>query len=139
MTEIRVQCANCKRDITESPSYMNREHLRGFCVPGKLHYDEYLTESCEEGRHENCGGSPVFRWHNQSWGTYGIQVCPCQCHREQLGRLVREQWVRWATEHPEPKPSWLLSYEQLSESDKEADRRIGEELLKTFLKWVQGS
>jgi hypothetical protein len=111
----------------------------GFCVPGKLHYDEYLTENCEEGRHENCGGSPVFRWHNLSWDTHGIQVCPCQCHREQLGRLVREQWVRWALEHPEPKPSWLLPYEQLSESDKEADRRIGEGLLKTFLKWIQGS
>ncbi len=139
MTEIQVQCANCKRDITESPSYVNREHLMGFCVPGKLNYDEYLTENCEAGRHENCGGSPVFRWHNLSWCTYGIQVCPCQCHREQLGRLVREQWVRWALEHPEPKPSWLLPYEQLTESDKEADRRIGEGLLKAFLKWIQGS
>jgi len=43
-----------------------------------------------------------------------------------LGRIVREAWVAWASEQPEPKPSWLVPWDELSESDKEADRRIGE-------------
>lgn len=47
-------------------------------------------------------------------------------NREDYGRFVREEWVRWAQEQPEPKPSWLVPYDELSEADKEADRRIGE-------------
>jgi len=46
--------------------------------------------------------------------------------RERLGRLVREEWVRWAQEQPDPKPSWLTPWVGLSESMKEVDRRIGE-------------
>lgn len=46
--------------------------------------------------------------------------------RDVLGRAVREAWVRWAESQPNPKPSWLLSYDDLPESDKEADRQIGE-------------
>lgn len=48
--------------------------------------------------------------------------------RETLGREVREAWVRWAVEQPSPKASWLVSYDQLSEPDKEADRQIGEHI-----------
>lgn len=48
--------------------------------------------------------------------------------REALGRFVREVWVEWAKDQPNPKPSWLVPWEQLSESDKEVDRRIGERL-----------
>ena len=48
--------------------------------------------------------------------------------REQLGRFVREAWVRWAETQPNPKPSWLAPYDELSEPDKEADRQIGEAL-----------
>jgi hypothetical protein len=46
--------------------------------------------------------------------------------RDELGRLVREAWIKWATAQPNPKPSWLVPYEQLSDADKEADRQIGE-------------
>jgi hypothetical protein len=46
--------------------------------------------------------------------------------RDQLGRIVREAWIGWANAQPAPKPSWLVPYDQLSETDKEADRRIGE-------------
>ncbi len=46
--------------------------------------------------------------------------------RELLGRLVREAWVRWARTQQNPKPSWLVPYDELSEPDKEADRHIGE-------------
>lgn len=45
--------------------------------------------------------------------------------REALGQKVREVWVVWAQEQPNPKPSWLVPWEDLPESDKEVDRRIG--------------
>lgn len=53
---------------------------------------------------------------------------PAACNREALGRLVREIWIEWAKEQTHPKPSWLLSWEEISESDREVDRRIGERL-----------
>jgi len=48
--------------------------------------------------------------------------------RDDLGRLVRQAWIRWAIQQPEPKLSWLVPYDELSEPDKEADRQIGEAL-----------
>jgi hypothetical protein len=48
--------------------------------------------------------------------------------RERLGRIVRKVWVDWAKEQPNPKPSWLQPWEELSEPDREVDRRIGERL-----------
>lgn len=47
---------------------------------------------------------------------------------DELGRRVREAWVEWAKEQPDPKPSWLVPYDELSEADKDADRRIGSAL-----------
>lgn len=44
---------------------------------------------------------------------------------EMLGRLVRDTWVEWAQEQPDPKPSWLLPWDELDEGQKEVDRRIG--------------
>jgi hypothetical protein len=46
--------------------------------------------------------------------------------REALGRRVREVWIAWAKEQPAPKASWLVLWDQLSEPDREVDRRIGE-------------
>lgn len=46
--------------------------------------------------------------------------------RDDGGRVVREAWVRWALTQPNPKPSWLVPYDELSEADKEADRQIFE-------------
>lgn len=48
--------------------------------------------------------------------------------RERLGRAVREEWIRWAREQTDPKPSWLEPWEALTEEMKEVDRRIGERL-----------
>ncbi len=48
--------------------------------------------------------------------------------REILGKRVREVWVRWASQQANPKPSWLVPWEQLSEPEREVDRQIGEEL-----------
>lgn len=52
--------------------------------------------------------------------------------RDFLGQIVREAWVKWAKQQPNPKPSWLAQYAELSEADKEADRQIGE----AVLQWV---
>lgn len=49
-------------------------------------------------------------------------------HRDKLGRRVREVWIAWAERQPNPKPSWLVPYDDLSEADKEADRCIGSAL-----------
>jgi hypothetical protein len=46
--------------------------------------------------------------------------------RELLGRMVRDIWITWAREQPNPKPSWLKPWDELSEPDREVDRRIGE-------------
>lgn len=46
--------------------------------------------------------------------------------REQLGRIVREAWVEWAGEQPDPKPSWLTGWDDLDEDQREVDMRIGE-------------
>jgi hypothetical protein len=46
--------------------------------------------------------------------------------RNTLGSLVRQAWIEWAKEQPNPKASWLVPWDELAESDKEADRRIGE-------------
>lgn len=51
---------------------------------------------------------------------------PLPFTRDELGRMVREAWVRWALTLPDPKPSWLAPYHMLDEVDKEADRQIGE-------------
>lgn len=48
--------------------------------------------------------------------------------REQLGREVREEWVAFTREQPNPKPHHLLPWEELDEANKEVDRRIGERL-----------
>lgn len=48
--------------------------------------------------------------------------------REDLGRLVRHVWVEWAREQANPKPSWLLPWEDLDDGQREVDMRIGEAL-----------
>jgi hypothetical protein len=54
-----------------------------------------------------------------------LETAPVATDAESLGRLVREVWIAWACEQPAPKLSWLASWEQLSEPDREVDRRIG--------------
>ena len=44
----------------------------------------------------------------------------------ELGRLVRETWVQWASEQPSPKPSWLTPWDDLDGGQREVDTRIGE-------------
>jgi hypothetical protein len=53
--------------------------------------------------------------------------------RDVFGRMAREAWVRWAKEQSAPNQSWLLSYEDLPESDREAYRQIGEDVARWTL------
>lgn len=46
--------------------------------------------------------------------------------RDYLGKIVRETWVAYCEETGVTQPSHLVPWENLSEWDKEADRRIGE-------------
>lgn len=46
--------------------------------------------------------------------------------REELGRIVRDAWVQWASEQPDPKRSWLIPWEELDDGQREVDMRIGE-------------
>ena len=48
--------------------------------------------------------------------------------REDLGKMVRKVWIDWVKEQPNPKPSWLKAWDELSEPEKEVDRRIGQTL-----------
>jgi hypothetical protein len=56
-----------------------------------------------------------------------IRAIPESDH-EMLGRTVREEFMKWANEQPNPKPSWLVPWDELSEAEKEVDRRIGRRL-----------
>ncbi len=58
--------------------------------------------------------------------------------REELGMLVRSTWIEWAKTQTNPKTSWLLTWDQLNEPDKEADRMIGERLYTLGTKKYQG-
>jgi len=59
--------------------------------------------------------------------------------REYLAREVRVAWVRWAEQQANPKPSWLVPYDGLSEPDKEADRQIGEHIQSIVLAALSSS
>jgi hypothetical protein len=45
--------------------------------------------------------------------------------RDQLGRLVREEWIAFARERGDSKPSHLVEWEALDAVNKEVDCRIG--------------
>lgn len=69
-------------------------------------------------------------------GRADVPVCPdcgyraprpaSSLSRDELGRIVREAWVRWAGQQPEPRPGWLIQWPDLNEADREVDRLIGE-------------
>jgi hypothetical protein len=61
---------------------------------------------------------------------------PSDDEREALGRRVREIWVEWAQEQENPKPSWLVPWDGLSDADREVDMRIGEALAAGFRRQV---
>jgi hypothetical protein len=46
--------------------------------------------------------------------------------REQRGQIVRETWVTWAKRQREPKPSWLVPWDDLDDGQREVDMLIGD-------------
>ena len=57
--------------------------------------------------------------------------------RESGGKLVCRIWLKWAWEQPHPKSSWLLRWNDLSESEKEVDRRIWEFLTAPYVEAIE--
>jgi len=55
---------------------------------------------------------------------------------EELGRLVREEWVAFAKEQPNPKPNHLVGWDELDPMNRAIDCRIGAAL---YLKGVDES
>lgn len=53
--------------------------------------------------------------------------------REDLGQEVRRIWVECARERPDLPAGYPLEWEQLSEAQKEVDRRIGEGIAKLVM------
>lgn len=58
----------------------------------------------------------------------------CETERDRLGRLVRETWVAYCLETGNTKPSHIAPWEELSEWDKEADRRIADAIMLDAIK-----
>lgn len=59
-------------------------------------------------------------------------------NREDGGKLIRQEWIRWAQEQPNPKPSWLIEWKDLDEPDKEVDRRIWEVTVAPYITAIAG-
>jgi hypothetical protein len=57
-------------------------------------------------------------------------------NEDDLGKIVRNAWIEWAKEQPNPKPSWLVPYEELSQPDKDADIRIGKAVVEQCNKCI---
>lgn len=56
--------------------------------------------------------------------------------REHLGKIVREAWVAYCVETGDTKPSHIAPWDDLSEWDKEADRRIGDAVSRALAEWI---
>lgn len=78
---------------------------------------------CAAGHHPDsmlcgCDGGPVVKGplrHNDA----------VKRRREAVGRYVRFIWLTWARQQPNPKPSWLLEWEDLDDAQREVDTLIG--------------
>lgn len=71
-------------------------------------------------------GAPMPSAENDAPGVADDYRVPSD--RESLGKMVRRVWVEWASEQENPKPSWLVPWDDLTDPDREVDRRIGEAL-----------
>jgi hypothetical protein len=58
--------------------------------------------------------------------TEAVSTSDRSASREALGRVVRDAWIKWAEEQPDPKPSWLVPWEALDAGQRDVDMRIAE-------------
>lgn len=72
------------------------------------------------------------RTHCEHWwdGSDGDQN---ENLREHLGRALRAAWLAWARRQPNPKPSWLLPWEDLPAEHQEVDMCMAEAVLARVL------
>lgn len=70
-------------------------------------------------------GDPTWAFHDRRKLLAHLDAITAPADGEALGRKVRDEWIAWAKEQPNPKPSWLVPWEGLSEPDRDVDRRIG--------------
>jgi hypothetical protein len=59
-------------------------------------------------------------------------------NREDGGKLVRGAWIKWARTQPDPKHSWLIPWEKLSEEEKEAECQVWETIVTPYLDVIRG-
>ena len=59
-------------------------------------------------------------------------------NREDGGKLVRSAWMHWALRQPSPKPSWLISWFELDEDSREADRVIWDAISAPYVTEIAG-
>lgn len=57
----------------------------------------------------------------------------CDDENDELGKRVRQAWIAYCLETGDTKPSHIAPWEELSEWDKEADRRIGKAIARYIL------
>lgn len=111
-----------------------------------LHTERRAREEAEKERDHF---KICFETH-RNWHTYynektkelrdqlTAERAPAALDRERLGQLVRQVWIEWAREQPNPKPHWLTPWEELDESSREVDRRIGERVASAALAALNG-
>lgn len=99
----------------------------------------YLTEAAERVRTKQIWGSGVSALVATILEDVATALLATpapeaarDAHRDRLGRRVREVWVMWAQQQRDPKPTWLVGWDDLPEPDREVDRRIGSAL------WADG-
>jgi hypothetical protein len=106
------------REMREAAGEDAREGLWTRCL--MPFHALHPTEVCDK---------PLTEWPDRSWRCEDRHYnAPDSLRRESLGRLVREVWVVWAKDQDNPKPHHLMPWDELSDSDREVDRRIGETL-----------
>lgn len=165
--EIAREEHECTKCSLEEERRLGKYHTKAR-VYGTIaaHYSRALKEIINSGdgtsialaalkwRHSDQGGVPIVAVEEterlliadrrataaeSALATLRGEVSSSRADRESLGILVRETWVDWAREQPNSKPHHLLPWDEISEGDREVDRRIGEAVAACALRGEGGS
>lgn len=66
------------------------------------------------------GGCP-----SRPFMCYPCDHAPADLDRDFWGRIVRDEWVKWALEQDDPEDSWLVPWDDLDAGQREVDERMG--------------
>lgn len=103
-------------------------------IPARLRYlASYLTR----GGDPAAAAAELSELADQVAETHGTAggIVTTGLPDDVLGRLVRGAWTRWAREQPDPKPSWLVPWDDLDEGQREVDIRIGRAVARAERLW----